>query len=173
LGGDFEDQQLSGQRGELFPKGHPRETEGSKFLSSMEVYVVKNEPLLQDVDDGEGEELGDSGPLSLVPLVVSVGTESSSSVSPIWVVERVKGFYKVIGLSCDPFEDKLMSLFEEIEATRDQTIAETMAMATAVSRMKGQREIKRLDCSINYDKKGDQSKRRRAKGRGYSCFNEA
>jgi hypothetical protein len=36
----------------------------------------------------------------------------------------VKGFYKVVGLSCDRFEDKLMTLFEEIEATRDQTIAD-------------------------------------------------
>jgi hypothetical protein len=46
-------------------------------------------------------------------------------VSPRWVVEWVKGFYKVVGLSCDRFEDKLVTLFEEIEATRDQTIEET------------------------------------------------
>jgi starvation-inducible outer membrane lipoprotein len=47
-------------------------------------------------------------------------------VSPRWVVERVKSFYKVVGLSCDRFEDKLMTLFEEIEATRDQSIAKTV-----------------------------------------------
>jgi hypothetical protein len=41
---------------------------GSKSLSSMEV-------------DGEGEELEDNGPLSIVPLAVSVGKEPSSSVS--------------------------------------------------------------------------------------------
>jgi hypothetical protein len=90
----------------------------------MEAYDVKYEvSLLQDVVDGEGEELEDSGPLSIVPLAVSVGKEPISSVSPRLVVERVKGFYKVVGLSCDRFEDKLMTLFEEIEATRDQTIA--------------------------------------------------
>jgi hypothetical protein len=140
----------------------------------MEVNVVEDEALLRDVVDGEGEELEDNGPLSVVPLTVSVGKEPSSNVSPRWVVERVKGFYKVVGLSCDRFEDKLMSLFEEIEATRDQTIAETMTMATATSGMKGQRERKlsHLDCSINYDK-GDHSNRRRGKGRNYSCFNEA
>jgi hypothetical protein len=77
------------------------------------------------------------------------------------VVEQVKGFYKKVGLSCDRFEDKLMSLFEEIEVTRDQTIAETMDMATVASEMKGQQERKHLDCSINYDKKGDYSNRRK------------
>jgi hypothetical protein len=39
--------------------------------------------------------------------------------------------------------------------------------------VKGQREIKRLDCSINYDKKGEQSYRRRGKGRGLFGVNEA
>jgi len=105
----------------------------------LSTYVVKNYSLLQAV--GEGAELEDFGPLSLVPLAVKVGKESSSSVSPRWVVERVKGYYKLIGLSCDRYEDKLLALFEEIEATRDHTIAETMAMASAVSRVKGQREI--------------------------------
>jgi hypothetical protein len=73
---------------------------------------------------------------------VSVGKEPSSSVSPRWVVERVRGFYKVVGLSCDRFEDKLMALFEEIEATRDQSIAKTMSMVTSTSGLKGQRERK-------------------------------
>jgi hypothetical protein len=78
-------------------------------------------------------------------------------VSPRWVVEWVKGFYKVVGLSCDRFEDKLVTLFEEIEATRDQTIVETMSTVPSTLGMKGQRERKRLDWSINYDKKGEHS----------------
>jgi hypothetical protein len=89
-----------------------------------------------------GEELEESDPLSIVPSAVSVGKEPSSSVSPRWVVERVRGFYKVVGLSCDRFEDKLMALFEEIEATRDQSIAKTMSMVTSTSGLKGQRERK-------------------------------
>jgi hypothetical protein len=62
-----------------------------------------------------------------------------SSVSPRWWVERVKGFYKVVGLSCDRFEDKLMALFEEIEASRDQTLAKTMSTVPSTSRIKVQR----------------------------------
>jgi hypothetical protein len=124
FGGDIEGPQLFGQMGAIISMGHLGEMVGSKFLSSMEAYDVKYEvSLLQDVVDGEGEGLEDSGPLSIVPLAVSVGKEPISSVSPRLVVERVKGFYKVVGLSCDRFEDKLMTLFEEIEATRDQTIA--------------------------------------------------
>jgi hypothetical protein len=79
----------------------------------LSTYVVKNYSLLQAVGGGEGAELEDFGPLSLVPLAVKVGKESSSSVSPRWVVERVKGYYKLIGLSCDWYEDKLLALFEE------------------------------------------------------------
>jgi hypothetical protein len=68
--------------GAIISVGHPGEMVGSKFLSSMEAYDVKFEVfLLQDVVDGEGEELEDSGPLSIVPLAVSVGKEPISSVS--------------------------------------------------------------------------------------------
>lgn len=122
---------------------------------------------------GEGAELEELGPLSLMPLAVKVGKESTSSVSPRWVVEWAKDYYKLVGLSCDWYKDKLLALFEETEATRNQTIVENMAMATAVLGVKGQQQIKRLDCSINYDKKGDQSNRRRGKGGGFSCLNES
>ncbi len=41
-----------------------------------------------------------------------------NSVSTEWVVERVKGFCHVVGLSCAGFEDKLMALFNNVEAHR-------------------------------------------------------
>jgi hypothetical protein len=41
-----------------------------------------------------------------------------------------------------------------------------MSTATSTSGMKGQRERKRLDWSINYDRKGEHSIRRRGKDRG-------
>jgi hypothetical protein len=100
-------------------------------------------------------------------------TRIQVQVSPKWVVERVKGYYKLVGVSCDHYEDKLLALFEEIEARRVQSLADSLAMVTTASGVKGQREIKRLDCSINYEKKGKQSNRRRGKGRGMSCVNEA
>jgi hypothetical protein len=68
---------------------------------------------------------------------------------------------------------KINCLFEQIEAKRDQSLVDSLALVTFVSGVKGQREIKRLDCSINYEKKGEQSYRRRGKGKGVSCVNEA
>jgi len=76
-------------------------------------------------------------------------------------------------VSCDQFEDKLLALFEQIEAKQVQSLADSLALVTTVSGVKGQREIKRLNCSINYDKKGGLSYRRRGKGSGVSCVNEA
>jgi hypothetical protein len=37
-------------------------------------------------------------------------------VSPRRVVESVKGFYQVVGLLCEGYEDKMLALFEGIEA---------------------------------------------------------
>jgi hypothetical protein len=48
---------------------------------------------------------------------VDVGDGHPPRVSPRWVVERVKGFYHVVGLSCEGYEVKMMALFVEIEAT--------------------------------------------------------
>jgi hypothetical protein len=53
------------------------------------------------------------GPLSILPLAVELDKDSSLNVSPRWVMERVKGYYKLVGVSCDQFEDKLLDLFEE------------------------------------------------------------
>jgi len=125
------------------------------------------------VEGGVGDELEGIGPISVMPLAVEMDKDSSSSVSPRWVMERVKGYYKLVGVSCDQYEDKLLALFELIEARRVQSLADSLAMVTTVSRVKGQRKIKRLDCCINYDKKGEQSNRRRGKDRGVTCVNEA
>jgi hypothetical protein len=125
------------------------------------------------VEGGVGNEVEGFGPLSVIPLAVEMDKDSSSNVSPRWVMERVKGYYKLVGVSCDQYEDKLLALFEEIEARRVQSLADSLAMVTTVSGVKGHRKIKRLDCSINYDKKGEQSNRRRGKSRSVSCVNEA
>jgi len=143
---------------------------GSKELSS---FVVQSDFRSDNVEGGVGDEVEGLGPLSVMPLVVEMDKGSCSNVSPRWVMERVKGYYKLVGVSCDQYEDKLLALFEQIEAKRVQSLADSLALATTVSRVKGQREIKRLDCSINYDKKGEQSYRRRGKGRGVLCVNEA
>jgi hypothetical protein len=150
--------------------GFSRKLEGSLELSS---YVVQSECRSEIVEGGVGEEVEGFGPFSIMPLAVELDKDSSSEVSPRWVLERVKGYYKRVGVSCDQYEDKLLALFEKIESRRAQSLADSLAMVTTASGVKGQREIKRLDCSINYDKKGEQSNRRRGNGRGMSCVNEA
>jgi hypothetical protein len=68
--------------GAIISVGYHGEMVESKFLSSMEAYDVASEvSLLQDVVDGEGEELEDSGPLSIVTLRMSVGKEPILSFS--------------------------------------------------------------------------------------------
>jgi hypothetical protein len=60
------------------------------------------------VEGGVGDELEGIGPISVMPLAVEMDKDSSSSVSPRWVMERVKGYYKLI-MSCDQYEDKLLA----------------------------------------------------------------
>jgi hypothetical protein len=136
----------------VFSGGIPCKQEGSKELSSFGALFVLRSAM---VEGGVGDEVEGLGPLSILPLAVEL--------------DRVKSYYKLIGVSCDQFEDKLLTLFELIEAKW----ADSLAMVPTGSGVKGQREIKRLDCSINYDKKGEQSYRRRGKGRGLFGVNEA
>jgi len=73
--------------------------------------------------------------------------------SPRWLVERVKGFYQVVGLSCEGYKDKMLALFEEIEATRDQSMAEYTTSIPSTPGAKGQRELNRLAWSLKYETK--------------------
>jgi hypothetical protein len=122
--------------------GIPREQEGSKELSS---FVVQSVFSFEIVEGGVGDEVGGLGPLSVMPLAVEMDKDSSSKVPPRWVMERVKGYYKLVGVSCDQYEDKLLALFELIEARRFQSLADSLAKVTTGLGVKGQREIKRLD----------------------------
>jgi hypothetical protein len=58
----------------------------------------------------------------------------------------------VVGLSCEGCEDKLLALFEEIEAARDQSMEEYKNTYPSTPGAKGQRELNRLAWSINYEK---------------------
>jgi hypothetical protein len=90
-------------------------------------------------------------------------------MSTEWVIVRVRGFCKVVGMSCPGFEDKLMDLFNDIEAHRysDRVRHDNNLRATFGNC--GQREVKRLECSVNYDGKGGQSYRLTRKGRVGNC----
>jgi hypothetical protein len=96
--------------------GIPREQKGSKELS---YFSFHSNFRFVNVEGGVGDEVEGLGPLSVLPLAVELDKDSASNVSPSWVMERVKGYYKLVGVSCDQFEDKLLALFEQIEAKRD------------------------------------------------------
>jgi len=64
------------------------------------------------------EESRESVMLDIHPLAVIGEKEGSYSVSPNWVVERIKHLCHV---TCEGFEDKLMALFIAIEASQPQS----------------------------------------------------
>jgi hypothetical protein len=66
-------------------------------------------------------------------------------------------FCHVVGLSCAGYEDKLIALFTTIEANRSHNGVGHVTDLSAKFRNRGQREVKRLECSLNYDIKGGQS----------------
>jgi hypothetical protein len=122
----------------------------------MQEYLPEDLLLQYEEDDIRGDLEG-CEPLILTPLPVDVGDGHHPRVSPRWVVERVKGFYQVVGLSCEGYEDKLLALFEEIEVALDQSMAEYTNTISSTPGAKVQRELNRLAWSLNYEKKGEQS----------------
>jgi hypothetical protein len=127
--------------------------------------------LLQDkIRNGKGK-LESYEPMVITPLAVE--GEDGQRVSPRWVVERIKRFYPIIGLSCGRFEDRLLALFEEIEVARELSLAEPKTNYLPSQGVKGQRELNRLAWSINYEKKGAHSVRGRRNGRGPSRLYDA
>jgi hypothetical protein len=67
-------------------------------------YAIEDFPVEKQVESYE----------PMVLTLLAVEGRDGQRVSPRWVVERVKNFYQIIGLSCEGFEDKLLAIFEEI-----------------------------------------------------------
>jgi hypothetical protein len=63
------------------------------------------------------------------------------------------------------YEEQFMVILIVIEAIHSHMVLGSTS--------KGNRELKRLECSINYDSKFEASSRASGKERGYSIFNEA
>lgn len=91
----------------------------------------------------------ESEPVS-TPLVVVEEQPSPESVSSDWVVQNMTSSYNV-GLSCERFGDELMVLFTAIKASRHQNGPASSPSSLSKSMNRGQCELKRLVCSINYD----------------------
>jgi hypothetical protein len=60
-------------------------------------------------------------------------------------------FCHIVGLSCDGFEDQLMALFTSIEADQPQSGVGSVIDLREKSGNKGNHELKRFVCSVNYD----------------------
>lgn len=79
------------------------------------------------------------------------------------MVQTIKSLRHVVGMSCEGFEGD-MTLLKAIEASRTQN-GMTSSSSPLSRSMRRQRELKRLDCSSNYDSKGGQCSRGKGKGR--------
>jgi hypothetical protein len=129
-------------------------------------------------EEGEGDNIlalvtraddviGGSEMLDIQLLAVSEEQLGDDPMSTEWVIERVRGFCKVVGMSCPGFEDNLMDLFNDIEAHRYSERVRHDNNLRAKFGNRGQREVKRLECLVNY--KGGQSSRLTRKGRVDNC----
>lgn len=58
-------------------------------------------------------------------------------------------------VSCDAYDNRLLQLFQQLEASRRQG----MNTSGGKTKRKGDRELKRLEYSVNYDIKGGESRR--------------
>lgn len=100
------------------------------------------------------------------PIAVIEEHEVPQSVPSDWVFERVKSFCHAVGLSCEGFKDQMLALFSAIEASRHQNRLVSVPDVCFRTTNKGNQELKRLVCSVNYDINGGQSNKGRGKGRG-------
>ena len=118
---------------------------------------LSSECLVEVDDAGKGR---DSLPKPFSALEAAAGSfseEGSTRCSPdkvstCWVIESSKAFYPKIGMSCDGEEDKLMVLFNKLEESREQPVANLGGISSNFPASKGCRELKRLDWLMKVDK---------------------
>jgi hypothetical protein len=107
-------------------KGVVGEEEGVLYEFSLDMQdYLPEDLLLQYEEEDIKRDLERCELLVLTPLAMDGGDGHHTRVSPRWVVERVESFYQVVRLSCEGYEDKLLALFEEIEAARDLSMLES------------------------------------------------
>lgn len=112
------------------------------------------------------KEVKENETLVVNPIAVIEEHEVPQSVPSDWVFERVKSFCHAVGLSCEGFKDQMLALFSAIEASRHQNGLVSVPDVCFRTTNKGNQELKRLVCSVNYDINGGQSNKGRGKGRG-------
>lgn len=75
---------------------------------------------------------------------------SSDEVSD-WVLDRISEVSKFLGVSFEGHKDEALKLFSAIEASWTGGGMGGQAMQFAGQKDRGGRELRRLECSINYD----------------------
>jgi hypothetical protein len=107
--------------------------------------------------DGEEE-----GQLAVEPLNVQFPFTVNESEFPDWVVKVAERIHSKVGVTYVGQKWEFMGLLTFLEKER---FKELEAQSLSANRMN--REVKNLECSINYDNRGDgQSSRGKRKGRG-------
>jgi hypothetical protein len=86
--------------------------------------------------------------------------------SSAWVLQLVKVFSQLVGLSCDGYEGKLSALFEDIVASNSEKASGSRSRVGK----KGTRELNNLFSSINYDAHSGSTSRGRNKVRDQRGF---
>jgi hypothetical protein len=119
------------------------------------------------------DEVLEMEPLEVILEDVLEERDPPEQVSCEWVLERVKKFCTVVGLSYDGYEEQMMELFSAIEENRKASTVFNTTEVLPKSKTKGKRELQRLECSINYDSKRGSDSKAKAKVRGVRMVNEA
>jgi hypothetical protein len=94
------------------------------------------------------------------------GSEKTIPMSRSWVIDSCIEFYPKIGLTCEGKNDKMEALFNDIKESRKQTVTDLGGISACVTTTRGSRELKGLECSVNYDKGLLEVKQGKGRGRG-------
>ncbi len=89
--------------------------------------------------------------------------------SSAWVLQKVREIRHCVGVSCEGFEEEYMASLTAVESGHSNN----EFVSSSKLGNKENRELERLSCSSNYDSKGGNYSRGRAKGRAMLGFYEA
>lgn len=92
----------------------------------------------------------------LLPIdsdIAALGEVNCNDMPSEWVSKKMKIFYEFLGLSFAGFEEDIVSLFSTIDQRRRTKGSQTTSKRGSYSGGRGQRELKKLQWSLNYEGK--------------------
>jgi hypothetical protein len=167
-------EELGEERGVEKGPGDGNKDEGEAGEKRQLTRVMQKPPI--DISEGAGSS-NDNGPCpGMFEKERNLGAEKfvngedgsagSIPVSRSWVIDSCIEFYPKIGVTCEGENDKMEALLNDIEASREQPVTEMGGIFSCVTATRGSRELKSLDCSVNYDKGLSKAKQGKGRGRG-------